>query len=137
MASEEEACEPPAHAELWGGLDRDLERLQGVLDHAAEQLGHSFTSLSNSVNSDLAADPLRARFRDEVGNVITSLQFHDAASQMIMNMRARAILLEAAALTGTPGEMLEVRSRLLEEALHLSNGRPAAHSDRNGEVELF
>ncbi|MBI3529285.1 MAG: hypothetical protein HY067_15110 [Betaproteobacteria bacterium] len=134
---EAEGTEPLAHAELWGGLERDLERLQGLLDGAVEQLRRSFTSMSEAMNSDPAGERLRERFCDEADRVITCLQFHDVASQMISNMRGRAELLEIAALTAAPGAMAEARSRLLAEALQLSKRRPDVDCDRSGDVDLF
>lgn len=131
---EAKGAEPAAHAGLRGGLERDLERLQGLLDAAVEQLRHSLTSMNDAMNADPAGEQLREGVRADVDRVVTSLQFHDLASQMISNMRGRAQLLETAALTAAPGE---ARSRLLAEALQLSKRSPDAVCDRRGDVDLF
>ena len=129
--------EPLNHAELWGGQERDLERLQDLLDGAVEQLRMAFESMDEAAAGGLQGQRLRAQFREDARRVVTCLQFHDIASQMIANMRGRAELLEVAALAAAPGAMVEARSRLLADALHLSKSRPEVDFDRCGDVNPF
>lgn len=132
-----QACEPCAHAELRGGLGRELESLQRLLDTAVEQLVRSFTSMNEAMSADPARERLREQFRGDVDQVITSLQFHDVAAQMISNLRARMELLELAALSAASGPLFDDRSRLLTEALRLSKRRPDVDCGRRGDVDLF
>jgi hypothetical protein len=134
---EASGTEPLGHAELWVGLECDLDRLQGMLDAAMEQLRLSFTSMSEAMNSDPAGERLRERFRADVDRVVTCLQFHDIASPMIASMRARAELLEIAALSAAPRAMVEARSRLLREALQVSKRHVDANSGGSGDVNPF
>jgi hypothetical protein len=115
MGREHEPAHPvPPHPELWGGLERDLGRLQGLMDGAVE------------------------RMAEDVRLVLTCLQFHDIATQMITNMRSRSALLELAALVAVPGEAAAEHARLLEQASQLSRRCPDdSWNDQGGDVELF
>ncbi|HVY06620.1 MAG TPA: hypothetical protein VHB46_11650 [Burkholderiales bacterium] len=130
--------EPAAHAELWGGLERDLERLQILLDGATEELSRSFCAMSDTLAGIAPDEDARKRVRVEADRVVTCLQFHDVASQIISNLRGRAELLEMAALAATPDSMVDARSRLLADALRLTKSRPDIDFDKkSGDVDLF
>lgn len=123
-----------AHPELWGGLERDLGRLQALMDAAVERMREAFARIGEAVGGDATRDTVA----QDVRQVLTCLQFHDIATQMITNMRSRSALLELAALAVTPGEAAAEHARLLEEAARLTRRCPDdAWSDQGGDVELF
>lgn len=138
MGQEDTSANAPlSHAELWGGMERDLERLQGVIDGAVEELTRSFSGMLEASAKETDAGRLREKLGVEARRAITCLQFHDLASQMIANLRGRAELLEMAALAAAPGSLVEERSRLLTDALRLTRSRPGTDADKSGDVELF
>lgn len=62
----------------------DLERLEGLLDHATENLmerfstaNHALAHLADSDNADIA------NIRQSLHQAVTELQFHDMATQLI------------------------------------------------------
>jgi len=132
------AAAVPPHPELWGGLERDLARLQGLLDGAVEKVRDAFARVAATVDTGAATAEERHRIGGDVRIIMTSLQFHDIASQMIANMRSRAALLELAALVAAPGEVADEHARLLNEAARLAERCPDdAWSDQGGDIELF
>jgi len=139
MGREQIAAPPvPAHPELWGGLERDLGRLQGLMDGAVERMRDAFSRIAAEVADDPASAESRGRVAEDVRLVLTCLQFHDIASQMITNMRSRSALLELAALVAVPAESAGQHARLLEEASQLSRRCPDdSWNDQGGDVELF
>lgn len=132
------AAAVPAHPELWGGLERDLDRLQGLMDGAVEQMRDAFSRIAAVVDSGPVPADARERISGEVRLILSSLQFHDIASQMIANMRSRSALLELAALVAVPAEVADEHARLLNEASRLAESCPDnSWNDQGGDVELF
>lgn len=111
------SSETLVHPEWWGGLERDLGRLQALLDFAVAQMRASLHALSLNAAVGLEEETARARFRDDVDRAIASLQLHDLAFQIIADLRARAEMLETAALSAAPDAMAQAHSRLLADAL--------------------
>lgn len=132
------AAASPAHPELQGGLERDLGRLQGLLDDAVAQMRETFARVIELLDAGTVPGETNESMAKEVGLILTSLQFHDIASQMIANMRSRSALLELAALAGVPGNPTQEHGRLLDEALRLAGRCPDGNwTDQGGDVELF
>jgi hypothetical protein len=133
-----EAAPMPAHPELWGGLERDLGRLQALMDQAMEQLRDAFGRISEQLDAGQVPAPERERMAAQINRILVSFQFHDIASQMMANMRSRAALLELAALVAVPGQAADEHARLLEQAAHLTKRCPDENwNDQGGDVELF
>jgi hypothetical protein len=133
-----DAAPMPAHPELWGGLERDLSRLQGLMDQAVEQMRDAFSRISARVDAGQVPAAERELIGAEIRRILTSFQFHDIASQMIVNMRSRAALLELAALVAMPGQAADEHARLLEQAAQLTRRCPDENwNDQGGDVELF
>lgn len=126
-----------AHPELWGGLERDLGRLQALMDAAVERMREAFARIGTAVADGAAVEASRDQVAQDVRQVLTCLQFHDIATQMITNMRSRSALLELAALAVAPGTVVAERERLLKEAARLTQRCPDPWSDQGGDVELF
>jgi len=139
MGREHEPAHPvPPHPELWGGLERDLGRLQGLMDGAVERMRDAFARIAAGVEAGPDDAGARAQVAEDVRLVLTCLQFHDIATQMITNMRSRSALLELAALVAVPGEAAAEHARLLEQASQLSRRCPDdSWNDQGGDVELF
>lgn len=132
------AAAGPAHPELRGGLDRDLGRLQGLMDGAVEQMRDAFARVVAVLDAGPVAEETRERIAKEAGRILTCLQFHDIASQMIANMRSRSALLELAALVAVPANAAQEHARLLDQAARLAARCPDDSSnDQGGDVELF
>ena len=113
--------------EGWGGLERELERLQILLDFAIDQLRTSLTAMTLIAADGLAQEAARLQFQDDASRAIASLHLHDVAAQMIADLRARAEL-ETVALSSAPDAMVQAHSRLLTEALsgaETNPGQPA------------
>lgn len=128
----------PAHPELWGGLERDLGRLQGLMDGAVEQMRDAFSRVAAAAEAGSIPPDVRERIATEIRILLTSLQFHDIASQMIANMRSRSALLELAALVAVPGDVADEHARVLGEAARLAVRCPDENSnDQAGDIELF
>jgi hypothetical protein len=124
--------------ELWGGLERDLGRLQSLMDQAMAQLRDAFEIIS--VRLDAAGLPVSEHelVMAQVRRVLTGFQFHDIASQMIASMRDRAALLELAALVAAPADTADGHALLLARAAHLTQRCPGdSWSEQGGDVELF
>ncbi|MGD9942542.1 MAG: hypothetical protein AB7L76_07400 [Burkholderiaceae bacterium] len=96
------ALPPRVAAELQDQLlsaATDLERLNGLLDHAAQQLMASFQAVNGLLGDaahGAAPAPLPARLaavKAEVVEAITALQFQDMAAQLIghSTQRIRAV----------------------------------------------
>ncbi len=135
---EDEAPHTPVHPDLWGGLERDLGRLQGLMDQAVEQLRDAFGKVAAGIEASGLAPEQRELIAGQVRRMTTGLQFHDIASQMLANMRARAALLELAALVAVPGMAADQHARLLEQAARLTGGCPDDNWNvQGGDVELF
>lgn len=129
---------PREHAELWGGLERDLGRLQGLLDSAVERLNAAFERIGEAAAALPAGNEINVRISEDARRVVTCLQFHDIASQLIGSMCNRAALLEMAALVVAPGAVADEHARLLTQALQLTHQPPGgARIDVGGEVDLF
>ena len=135
---QDEPVPVPAHPELWGGLERDLCRLQGLMDQAVDQMRDAFGRISARMDARQVPDADREAIALEIRRILTSFQFHDIASQMIVNMRSRSALLELAALVAVPGLAADQHARLLEQAAKLARQCPDDNwNDQGGDVELF
>jgi hypothetical protein len=100
----------------WDGLDRDLERLQILLDFATGLLRTSLTAMTRAAEAGLVQDVVRLQFQDDANRAIASLHLHEVAAQMIADLRARADL-ETVALSSAPDAMAKAHSQLLTDAL--------------------
>jgi hypothetical protein len=118
------SSESLVHPEWWGGLERDLSRLQALLDFAVGQLRSSLDAMSLNAAVGLAQEAARARFRDDVDRALASLQLYDLASRIIADLRARAEMLETAARSAAPDAMAQAHSRLLSDALRDTDTAP-------------
>lgn len=133
-----EASETPVHPDLWGGLERDLDRLQGLMDQAVEQLRDAFGQMATGIEASGLSPEQRELVDGHVRRMTTCLQFHDIASQMLSNLRSRAALLELAALVAAPGMAADQHARLLEQAARLAGRCPDDNWNvQGGDVELF
>ena len=116
--SQHESASPTSmdHPEWWGGLERDLERLQVLLDFATGLLRTSLTAMTRTAEQGLAQEAARLQFQDDANRAIASLHLHDVAAQMLADLRARAEL-ETGAPPSVPDAMARAHSHLLAEAL--------------------
>ncbi len=103
---------PPLVAELQDQLltaATDLDRLGGLLDHAAERLMGSFLSARDRLAApdpgSASADSL-AGLRRDLDEAITAMQFPDMAGQVITHAvrRIQGVADALAAEVGEPGE---------------------------------
>ncbi|MEO8005079.1 MAG: hypothetical protein ABI771_09255 [Betaproteobacteria bacterium] len=101
--------------ECWSGLERELERLQVLLDFATGLLRTSVTAMTRIAAEGLAQEAARLQFQDDANRAIASLHLHDVAAQMLADLRARAEL-ETVGLS-VPDVMARAHSCLLAEAL--------------------
>lgn len=88
---------------------RDLQRLEGLLDHAAHMLLERFDEANSQlVDSDLARSPQTDAAREALRLAVTELQFHDMSSQLITHiastLQACAFRLGATAMDGGANE---------------------------------
>jgi hypothetical protein len=100
----------------WDGLDRELERLQILLDFATNLLRTSLTAMTRTAEEGLAQEAGRLQFQDDANRAIASLHLHEVAAQMIADLRARADL-ETAAISSVPEALAQAHSQLLADAL--------------------
>ncbi len=113
---ESASSESMGRPEWWDGFERDLERLQILLDFATGLLRTSLTAMARIAEEGLAQEAARLQFQDDANRAIASLHLHDVAAQMIANLRGHAEL-ETGALPSVPDAMARAHSRLLAEAL--------------------
>jgi hypothetical protein len=110
------SSESMGRPEWWDGLDRDLERLQILLDFATGLLRTSLTAMTRKPEEGLAQEAGRLQFQDDANRAIASLHLHEVAAQMIADLRARADV-ETAARSLAPDAMAQAHSQLLADAL--------------------
>lgn len=99
-----------------GGLDRDLERLQVLLDFATGLLRTSLAAMTRTAEAGLAQGAAHRQFQEEANRALASLHLHDVAAQMLADLRTGGDF-EPDALPSVPDAMAQAHSRLLAEAL--------------------
>jgi hypothetical protein len=100
----------------WDGFERDLERLQILLDFATDLLRASLSAMTRTAGEGLLQESVRLQFQDDANRAIASLHLHEVAAQMIADLRARADL-QTPALSSVPDAMAQAHSQLLADAL--------------------
>lgn len=118
---------------------RDLQRLEGLLDHATHNLLERFEQVNGQLSQPALPDSAAlATARESLRLAVTELQFHDMSSQLIAHMahtlQACAFRLGAAAMGRDEDEA--------EAAISLPNlpekPNPVTQSEMDaGSVELF
>lgn len=118
---------------------RDLQRLEGLLDHATHNLLERFEQVNGQLSQPALPDSAAlATARESLRLAVTELQFHDMSSQLIAHMahtlQACAFRLGAAAMGRDEDEA--------ESAISLPNlpekPNPVTQSEMDaGSVELF
>ncbi len=73
--------------------DRDMARLEKLLTDAGHTLSAAFLSIE-VVLREMAPDKA-GEIRGEVGRIVTALQFHDMASQLLAHARTRIAVAES------------------------------------------
>lgn len=116
----------------------DLRRLEGLLDHAAENLLARFQD-ANALLDDasVAASPQFAAVREALHGAVTELQFHDMAVQLIAHtqkvLQGCAFRLAAEAMPPEEGEEVAPCMPMLPE-----RPNPVTQGEMDaGSVELF
>lgn len=119
---------------------RDLQRLEGLLDHATHNLLERFEQANGQLShSSLPDMPALDAAREALRLAVTELQFHDMSSQLIAHMantlQACAIRLGAAAM-GVDEDEAEESAISLPHLPEKPN--PVTQSEMDaGSVELF
>lgn len=116
MSQQKSATSAMGHPESRDGFERDLERLQILLDFATGLLRTSLTAMARTAEEGLAQESARRQFQDDANRAIASLHLHEVAAQMIAALRGHTDL-ETSALSSVPDAMARAHSRLLAEAL--------------------
>lgn len=116
--SQHESASPDSMGRLEGrgGLERDLERLQVLLDFATGLLRTSLTAMTRTAEAGLAHEAAHKQFQEDASRALASLHLHDVAAQMLADLRTGGGL-ETEALPSMPDAMARAHSRLLAEAL--------------------
>lgn len=117
-------------------FERDLERLQILVDFATGLLRTSLTAMIRVAGEGLAGEAGRLQFQDHANRAIASLHLHDVAAQMIADLRGHTEL-ATAGVPSVSDAMARAHSRLLAEALSdadtvAGSGRDSASDPEDG-----